>query len=178
MRGALDRLPSMFVEPPSEAVRVRVWEEMIAANMRSMYFARLAARERRAQKGAAVLTAAFSAVACAVILSGAEVGLWLLWPMVPAALLSGASGLGRYGESAARFVNCSLAWADLHHRLRDTWVDIETGRIDRERVLDAVARVGEHARHIDRDVVDKPERVRLLDRCHDQAIALASGASG
>ena len=166
----------MTVDLPSEEQRVRVWEEMIAANMRSMYFARLAARERRTQKGAAALAAALSAGACTIILSGAAVDLWLLWLTVPAAVLSGVSGLGKYGESATKFVNCSVAWADLHHGLQSTWVDIESGHIDREGVRDALARVREHARHIDRDVADEPERTRLLDRCHDQAIALASGA--
>lgn len=167
----------MTSDPPSEDLRVRVWEEMIAANMRSMYFARLAARERRVQKGAAALAAAFSAAACTVILSGAAIDVWLLWLTVPAAVLSGLSGLGRYGDSAMRFVNCSVAWADLHHGLQSMWVDIESAHVDREEVLDALARVREHARHIDRDVADEPERPRLLDRCHDQAIALASGAS-
>ncbi len=167
----------MSAVPPSEEHRVRVWEEMIAAHMRSMYFARLAVRERRIQKGAAALAAALSAAACTVILSGAEVSLWLLWLTFPAAVLSGLAGLGKYGESATRFVNCSIAWADLHHGLQSTWDDLESGHIDREGVLDALARVREHARHIDRDVADEPERAKLLDRCHDQAIALASGAS-
>ena len=117
----------MTVDPPSEEQRVRVWEEMIAANMRSMYFARLAARERRTQKGAAALAAALSAGACTIILSGAAVDLWLLWLTVPAAVLSGVSGLGKYGESATKFVNCSVAWADLHQGLQSTWVDIESG---------------------------------------------------
>ena len=87
---------------PSEDLRVRVWEEMIAANMRSMYFARLAARERGIRRGAAALAAALSAAACTGILSGAEVDLWLLSLTVPAAVLSGLSGLGRYGDSAMR----------------------------------------------------------------------------
>ena len=150
---------------------------MIAANMRPMYFARLAARERRNHRSAATLAAAFSAAACTAVLSGAAVGLWLLWLTVPAAVLSGVAGLGKYGESATRFVNCSVAWADLHHRLQSTWVDLESGRIDPEGVLDALARAREYARLVDRNVVEKPERAKLLDRCHDQAIALASGAS-
>ena len=108
-----------------------------------------------------------------MILSGAPVDLWLLWLMAPAAVLSGVSSLGKYGESATKFVNCSVAWADLHHRLRSTWGDIESGYIDREGVLADLAEVREHVRRIDRDVVDEPERPGLLDRCRDQATALA-----
>lgn len=161
----------MSADTPSEELRARVREEMIAANRRSMYCARLAARKRRIQRTTGALAATFSAAACAVILSGAEVDQWLLVLAVPAAVLSGVCGFGKHGESATRLVNCSVAWADLHHRLQNTWSDIESGHIDREGMREALARVREHARQIDRDVADEPERAQLLDRCHDQAIA-------
>lgn len=167
----------MSADAPSEELRVRVWEEMIAANRRSMYCARLAARKRRIQRGAGTLAAAFSAAVCTVVLSGAEAGPWLLVLAVPAAVLSGVSAFGKHGESATKLVNCSVAWADLHHRLQNTWSDVESGHIDAEGVREVLARVREHARHIDRDVADEPERGKLLDRCHDQAIALASRVS-
>ena len=166
----------MSADAPSEELRVRVWEEMISANRRSMYCARLAARKRRIQRGAGTLAAAFSAAVCTVVLSGAEIDLWLLVLAVPAAVLSGVSGFGKHGESATRLVNCSVAWADVHHRLRNTWSDIESGHVDREGMREALAHVREHARQIDRYVANEPERAKLLDRCHDQARALASGS--
>ena len=141
-----DRVLCMSVDTPSEELRVRAWEEMIAANRRAMYCARLAARKRRIQRTAGALAAALSAAACAVILSGAEVDQWLLVLAVPAAVLSGVCGFGKHGDSATRLVNCSVAWADLHHCLQDTWSDIESGHIDAEGVREALAQVREHAR--------------------------------
>ena len=166
----------MTANAPSEELRVRVWEEMIAANMRSMYFARLAARERRIQKGTGTLATAFSVAACTALLGGAEVGLWLLWLTGPAAILGAVSSVGKYGESATKLVNCSVAWGDMYHRLQNTWTDLESGLLDRDDVLESLARVREHERNLDREAAGETERFKLLDRCHDQAIALASGA--
>ena len=167
----------MTVDTPSEELRVRVWEEMISANRRAMYCVRLAARKRRIQRLVGTLAAAFSAAVCTVILSGAEADPWLLILAIPAAVLSGVCGFGKHGESATRLVHRSVAWADLHHGLRNTWSDIESGHIDREGMRETLAHVREHARHIDWNVADEPERAKLLERCHDQAVALASGPS-
>lgn len=166
----------MNAATPSEELRVRVWEETISANRRSMYCARLAARKRGIQRTAGTLAAAFSAAVCTVILSGAAADPWLLVLAVSAAVLSGVCGFGKHGDSAIRLVNRSVAWADLHHRLQNTWSDIESGHIDAEGVREVLAQVREHARYIDRDVAGEPERAKLLDRCHEQAITLVSGS--
>ena len=157
---------------PSEELRRRVWEERIAAHTREIYFARLAARYRRLERGLAIVTALFSS---ATLVAATEfLGVSAVWP----ALLTGVSGilLGilKFGESSMSMAVHSVAWAKLHYRLEALWIEVESGAVDHEEVSASLALIRENQLYIDDDTAAEPERRRLLLRALDQAEALAS----
>lgn len=160
------------MKAPSEQLRRRVWEERIAAHTREIYFARLAARYRRFERGLALVTAVFGSATVAAATE--SLGVPVVWP----ALLTGITGifLGilKFGESSMSMAMHVVSWAKLHHRLDALWIEVESGHVDHSEVRDALDRVRENQLYIDDDTSAEPERRRLLLKALDQAEALAS----
>ena len=148
-----------------------MWEERIAAHTRNIYFARLAVRYRRFERGLGVATAVFSSVTVMAALG--DIGVGPLWPAVAAGVSGILVAVLGFGESTLAMVNFSVAWGSLHHRLDDLWIEMEGGRVDHDSVRDALARIREHELYVDRDTTVEPQRTRLLLESLDQAEALA-----
>ena len=82
-----------MVRAPSEELRRRVWEERIAAHTRNIYFARLAVRYRRFERGLGVATAVFSSATVTAALG--DIGVGPLWPAVAAGVFRHPGGSSR-----------------------------------------------------------------------------------
>ena len=161
----------MTLEPPSEDLRRRVWNEMIAADMRTQYFARMASRSRAIEQSVGGAAAVFSSATLAVVLGWIEIAPIL--PAAPAAILAAVAGAQKFGKASMKLTEYSVAWGKLHARLEDTWTELESGRIDHDDVRAALAHVQEHQRCIDRQTTAEPVREKVLLECLDRAEQLA-----
>ncbi len=124
---------------PSEELRRRVWEERIAAQARAIYFAGLATRYRRLERGLGFATALASSVTLVAALG--QLGVDPLWPAVVASLSGIAVAFLKFGEAFVAMKNSSLAWDDLHRRLDGLWIEIESGEVDHQEVREALIRI-------------------------------------
>ena len=161
----------MTADPPSEELRRRVWDEMIAADTRSQYFARIAGRNRVIEQSVGVAAAALSSATLAVVLGWVDITPVL--PALPAAILTAVAGTQKFGKASMKLTEYSLAWSNLHHRLKDTWTEIEAGRINHDQVRTALSHVQEHQQSIDRQTTAERTREKVLSECLDRAERLA-----
>lgn len=161
-----------MMKVPSEQLRRRVWEERIAAHTREIYFARLAARYRRLERGLALVTAVFGSATVAAATE--SLGVPVVWPALLTGITGILLGLLKFGESSMSMAMHSVAWAKLHQRLDGLWIEVEAGDADHGDVRDALERVRENQLYIDEDTAAEPERRRLLLKALDQAEAVAS----
>ena len=161
----------MTLETPSADLRRRVWNEMIAADMRTQYFARMASRSRAIEQSVGGAAAVFSSATLAVVLGWIEIAPIL--PAAPAAILAAVAGAQKFGKASMKLTEYSVAWGKLHARLEDTWTELESGRIDHDNVRAALVHVQEHQRSIDRQTTAEPVREKVLLECLDRAEQLA-----
>lgn len=155
----------------SEELRRQLWNQMIGAHMREMYYARLAGRRRVWGQATALCTALFSSATLVAALGLLNVE--PTWPALIAAVTGTVAGTRKFGESALALSSHSISWSDLHARLCDTWVEVESWRISHDEVREVLAQVHEIERVLDREVTSHRDDERLVGQCFDRAEALA-----
>ena len=144
---------------------------MLGAHMREFYYARLAARKRLWVQLTAFCTALFSSATLVAALDLLAVA--PTWPALVAAVTGIIAGTRKFGEAAMAFSSHSISWSDLHARLRDTWIEVESWRVSHEEVREILSQIHEVERVLDREVTAQRDDDRLVEQCFDRAEALA-----
>lgn len=121
----------------SDELRRQLWNQMIGAHMRELYYARLAARKRFWGQLTAFCTALFSSATLVAALDLLDVA--PTWPALAAAVTGIVAGTRKFGEAAMAFSSHSISWSDLHARLRDTWVEVESWRVSHDGVQEVLS---------------------------------------
>ena len=94
-------------------------------------------------------------------------------PALAAAVTGIVAGTRKFGEAAMAFSSHSISWSDLHARLRDTWVEVESWRVSHDEVREVLSRIHGVERVLDREVTAQRDDDRLVEQCFDRAEALA-----
>lgn len=155
----------------SDELRRELWNQMVGAHMREFYYAHRAGRKRFWGQLTAFCTAVFSSatVAAALDLLNVEP----TWPALIAAVTGIVAGTRKFGEAAMAATSHSVSWSDLHARLRNTWIEVESWRVSHDEVREILSRIHELERVLDREVTAQRDDDRLVERCFDRAEALA-----
>ncbi len=155
----------------SDELRRELWNQMIGAHMRELYYARRAGRRRFWGQVTAFCTAVFSSATLVAALDLLNVE--PTWPALVAAVAGIIAGTGKFGEAAMAFTSHSVSWSDLHARLRDTWIEVESWRISHDEAREILSQIHEVERVLDREVTAQRDDERLVEQCFDRAEALA-----
>ncbi len=174
MAATDDRLTGTGVTEPvpvSDELRRELWNQMVGAHMRELYYARRAERRRFWGQLTAFCTAVFSSATLVAALNLLNVE--PTWPALVAAVTGTVAGTRKFGEAAMAATSHSVSWSDLHARLRDTWIEVESWRISHDEVREILSQIHDVERVLDREVTAQRDDDRLVKQCFDRAEALA-----
>ena len=154
-----------------EALRRRIWNEMIAADTRCRYFSQLASRTETLDRVLRVALIFFSSATAATVLgafpSGAE------WLAVVSAVLAAVSGTMQHGRAALKFAEFSVFWGRLHRDYEDLWNDVETYTVEADEAARRLRVLMTRPESIDRQASTSRTRRKLMLSCLADAEKMA-----
>jgi hypothetical protein len=154
-----------------EALRRRIWNEMIAADTRCRYFNQLASRTEMFDRVLRVALIFFSSATAATVLgvfpSGAE------WLAVVSAALAAVSGTMQHGRAALKFAEFSVFWGRLHRDYEELWNDVETYAITPAEAVRRLRSFQDKPESIDRQASTSRTRRKLMLDCLADAEKMA-----
>lgn len=154
-----------------EALRRRIWNEMIAADTRCRYFNQLASRTETLDRVLRVALIFFSSATAATVLgvfpSGAE------WLAVVSAVLAAVSGTMQHGRAALKFAEFSVFWGRLHRDYEELWNDVETYATTPTEAVRQLRLLQDKPESIDRQASTSRTRRKLMLDCLADAEKMA-----
>ena len=154
-----------------EALRRRIWNEMIAADTRRRYFDQLASRTETLDRILRVALILFSSATAATVLglfpSGTD------WLAVVSAVLAAVSGTMQHGRSALKFAEFSVFWGRLHRDYEELWNDVETYAVEADEAARRLRALMDKPESIDRQASTSRTRRKLILNCLADAEKMA-----
>ena len=159
------------MDAPSADLRRKVWDARIEADMRHRYFARMAQRAARLDRGLRVALVFLSSATVIAAVDIINTGPALL--AVITALLAAFSGTLQLGAAAARYTGFAVDWGYVHDAADELWIELERGALSHQAVRDRLHALRDRHVAIDRQSI--PYRVdgKVLTQCFDEAEAYA-----
>ncbi len=146
-----------------EALRRRIWNEMIAADTRCRYFNQLAFRTETLDRILRVALIFFSSATAVTVLGLFPSGANRL--AVVSAVLAAVSGTMQHGRAALKFAEFSVFWGRLHRDYEDLWNDVETYAITSAEASRRLRALHDKPESIDRQAATSRTRRKLMLDC-------------
>lgn len=154
-----------------EALRRRIWNEMIAADTRCRYFNQLASRTETLDRILRVVLIFFSSATAATVLGAFPSA--AAWLAVASAVLAAVSGTMQHGRAALKLAEFSVFWGRLHRDYEELWNDVETCTITPTEATRQLRLLQDKPESIDRQASTSRTRRKLMLDCLADAEKMA-----
>ena len=158
----------------TDDVRLRIWEDRLAADMRQRYFQRLSSRAKLTDdilRFLLVLTSSATALSVLGVIPG---GATIL--AVATAVLAATGATQQFGCKALQFAEFSTFWGRMHQDYEELWSDLEAERLSPADAALRLRAIQDQAQPIDQRTAPVRIRRKLLEDCLSDAESVAAPA--